>query len=89
MSNEYQKGYAAGRGKASKDKVELERLSETVQRLRHVENERRDRIYLSCLEMVVVHCDGWSLGGKKINDAKGYCKLAKIFMDNSISVLSL
>lgn len=88
MGNEYQKGYAAGRGKAGRDKAETESLVQTIQKLRHVENERRDRIYLRCLEMVVQHCDGWSFSDKKINDAKGYCKLAKIFMDNSINVLS-
>lgn len=70
QSQDYQKGYAAGRRKSESEF-----------------SPQKERIYLTCLQMVIEHCSNWEIAGKKINNAEGYCKLAKIFMDNSIKVL--
>ena len=44
-----------------------------------------ERIYMQCLDMALQHCNNWTIGKKKVNDADGYCQLAKVFADNSIS----
>lgn len=76
-SNEYQKGYAAGRRKVEHDRE-----------VRQALDERRERVYMQSLELVVKHCSEWQIDGKKIDSAKGYCRLAKIFADNAISSMS-
>lgn len=42
---------------------------------------------MKSLELVLKHCNNWQFGKKPINDAEGYCRLAKIFADHSISEL--
>jgi len=73
MSNslEYQKGYRAGRRKLLQKEREL----------------RKERVYLKCLDMALKYCSGWGINKKEINNAEGFCQLAKIFADNSISKL--
>jgi len=77
---EYQRGYSAGRKRSDLDRKELEKLKLAL-------DDRKERIYLKCLELVVRECRGWTIGGKKLNDAEAFCLLAKIFADNSISKL--
>jgi len=48
---------------------------------------KEERIYLHCLSMVLDKCTEWEINGKKIKNAEGYCKLAKIFARNSIEVI--
>ena len=75
---DYQRGYRAGR----------KNLEQRVESLRkELTESREERIYMQCLEMTLKHCSCWQVGGKTIEDAKGYCALAKIFADNSISKL--
>lgn len=81
----YSKGYAAGRAKHGDDIAALER---EIARLRHLDVEQKERVYMQCLEMALKHCAGWQIGGKTINNAEGYCKLAKVFAENSISELN-
>lgn len=77
-STEYQRGYVAGRKRSQTDfDVDEARKS------------RKERVYLKCLELSLKHCSGWTIGGEKINNAEGYCKIAKIFSDNSISKIDL
>ena len=76
----YQKGYAAGN--KNKKNEELDRF--------HKDNlDRYERVYLNCLELSLVNCNGWTIKGEKIKDAKGYCDIAKVFADNSISHINL
>jgi hypothetical protein len=82
---EYKKGYALG--KKSADKALLSEVTELRRKVLDLSTEKRERVYLGCLDAVLRNCSGWLVGGEKINDAKGYCKLAKIFADNSIEVL--
>ena len=59
-------------------------------RIKYLENEladkptKQERVFMQCLDMTLRNCDGWTIGKKKINDAEGYCKLAKIFADNAV-----
>ena len=46
---------------------------------------KKERIYMQCLDMTLSNCSGWAVDGKKIDSAQGYCSLAKIFADHSIS----
>lgn len=78
QSKDYQKGYAAGRKKVASEIDELKRLKMAV-------DEKKERVYMRCLEMTLKHCSGWRISGKAINNAEGYCRLAKIFADNAIS----
>ena len=78
---EYQRGYQAGIRRSNKDRQELEKLKLAL-------DEQKERIYMKSLELVLKHCTNWTIGSKEINDAQGYCKLAKIFADNSISKLN-
>lgn len=82
MSNtpEYQKGYQAGRKRSARDVEELKQMRLAL-------DERNERVYMKSLELALKHCGDWRIGKKPINDAEGYCKLAKIFADNSISIL--
>lgn len=77
---DYQRGYQAGRKKSQSDRAQLKLLQLAL-------DDQKERIYLKCLELVLRECRGWSLDNKKINDAEGYCYLAKVFADNSISKL--
>ena len=77
-SLEYQRGYVAGR-KRRKTDLDAE----------EARKNRKERVYLKCLELVLKHCSNWSLGGEKLSSAEGYCRLAKIFADNSISKIEL
>ena len=80
-TQDYSRGYQAGikKGAAGKQ-AEIDLLKEKI-------DERAERVYMRCLEIALKHCDGWSIGKKRIDSAEGYCKLAKIFADNSISVI--
>lgn len=49
-----------------------------------VVQSQQERVYLECLKMTLEHCKNWSFGDERINDAEGYCKLAKIFAQHSI-----
>jgi len=88
MTPDYQKGYKAGRKRSTVDAKEMQELRFKNEKLRQAMNDRRDNIYMQCLDMTLNHCNGWSIGDKTINSAEGYCRLAKIFADNSISTLS-
>jgi hypothetical protein len=77
-SRDYQRGYAAGR----------RRLDHEVRAI-DLTNARRERVYLKALELALEHCDGWSINGKKIDNAEGYCTLAKFFADNLISKMNI
>ena len=80
-TQEYSKGYSAGVKKGAADKqAEIDLLKAKI-------DERAERVYIRCLEMALKHCREWSIGGKRIDNAEGYCKLAKVFADESISVL--
>lgn len=81
---EYQRGYAAGRRKHERD---IKALKKQVSELSFKSNERQERIFMQCLEMTLKHCDGWTIGGAKIDNAERYCRLAKVFADNAISEL--
>ncbi len=81
QSNEYQKGYVAGRKKTEADLILQKEIAEKEQTNVQMKNER---VYLSCLALALEHCHGWSIGGKEIKDAEGYCTLAKVFAEYSI-----
>ncbi len=83
-SKECSRGYQAGRAKSNRDINALQKL---VIELEVKSNERQERVYMQCLALALNHCDNWTIGKKKINDADGYCSLAKVFADNSISKL--
>lgn len=72
---DYQKGYVAGKRKSDKDIAKLKA------------DEREERIYMKCLELALNNCNHWKIGKKPIDNAEGYCRLAKIFADNSIAEL--
>lgn len=42
---------------------------------------------MQTLEMVLKHCNNWTIGEKPINDAEGYCKIAKVFADKAIIMM--
>lgn len=75
-SNEYQKGYAAGRRRADADDLARERLA-----------RRKERVFMQSLELTLKHCKGWQINGKTISSAEGYCTLAKIFAQHAITAL--
>lgn len=70
---QYQKGYRAG---LKKGRLEAEA---------EMAAQRRERVYMQCLETVLKHCSGWSIAGKQIDNAEGYCTLARIFADHAIT----
>ena len=80
----YSRGYQAGRRKTATDIDEVKQLMERIDSLT---NQRRERIYLASLEVALKHCNSRAIGGKRIDNAEGYSKLAKIFTDNAISML--
>lgn len=85
MSNtkEYRKGYQAGRKYRD---AETDQLHQEVRELRRVDQQKREeRVYFNCLALALEHCQGWKIDKKRINNAEGFCTLAKIFADNSIS----
>lgn len=81
-TKEYARGYAAGKRKSAR---EIEGLKLEIKALGANVSERKERIYMKCLHMVLEHCGGWAVDGKEINNAKGYCTLARIFEKNAIS----
>lgn len=84
---EYQRGYAAGQRLANKKIKRLEVELEDLAKEFSASAKQNERVYLSCLEMAVKHCHGWKIGDEKVNNTQMYCKLAKSFADNSISIL--
>ncbi|MES1989266.1 MAG: hypothetical protein V4440_14775 [Pseudomonadota bacterium] len=85
MSSEsavYQRGYIAGRKKTEAD---LNKEREISDRLNNFREMQKERIYMACLELALKHCNEWAVGGKKVDSADGFCKLAKVFADNSIT----
>jgi hypothetical protein len=82
QTKDYQRGYVAGRKKTEAD---IQTEKEAHDRLNSIKALQRERVYLACLNMALQHCSNWSIGGEKIKDAAGYCKLAKVFAENSIT----
>lgn len=80
-TKDYSRGYAAGRKYAEKQIQEMRR---EIAKLSSSRLNKVEESYFRCLEIVLRECKGWSIGGKKIDSADGYCKLAKIFRDESI-----
>jgi hypothetical protein len=78
----YSRGYAAAERRADK---ELSDLGKKTELLEQIASKRQERIYMQCLGLALKHCSNWSIGDKPINNAEGYCRLAKIFTENSIS----
>lgn len=58
-----------------------------IERLAEQKPSKDERVFLHCLEVVLKHCNNWTVGKKPINDAEGYVKLARIFADNAIDVI--
>ena len=87
MSNtqEYSRGYQAGKNKNAKD---LEIAQRDLRELKLSTESKDERVYMKCLELALKHCGGWKIGDKKITNAEGYCRIAKIFAENSISEMS-
>lgn len=85
QTSDYQRGYA--RGKKSADKALLDEVRELRRQVSALQDAKRERVYLSCLDTVLRNCKGWKIGFEPIKDAKGYCTLAKVFTDNSIEVM--
>ena len=81
----YSKGYQAGKRKSAKDIAELTAEIRAIKRAKY--DVREERVFIQCLELVMKNCGHWTVGDKPLNNAQQYCKLAKIFTDNSISVL--
>lgn len=79
---EYQKGYA--RGKKSADDKLLAEVRALRHRVAELEQSQKEHFYLSCLDIVLRNCSGWSIAGEKIKDAAGYCRLAKVFTRHAI-----
>lgn len=77
-AREYQRGYQAGRKRRDID-------AEEIKLLRVKLDSRKDDIYMKCLELSLKYCGNWKIGKEPINNVGMYCKLAKIFLDNSIS----
>ena len=75
---DYAKGYAAGR-KCLKQ-ARADRAAELIEL-------RRERVFMKSLELTLKHCSGWRIEGKTINNAQGYCRLAKIFADHAITAM--
>ena len=47
---------------------------------------KEERVYMQCLNMTLEQCGStWKIGGKNVNSAEMYCKLAKAFADNAIT----
>jgi hypothetical protein len=85
MGIEYSKGYQAGVRRSAKD---IAGLTEEIRAIKKVKSDiREERVFIQCLELVMKNCGHWTVGEKPLNNAEQYCKLAKIFTDNSISVL--
>ncbi len=82
---EYSRGYQAGVKKNAKD---LEIAQRDLRQVKLSVERKDERVYMKCLELALKHCDGWKIDDKKINNTKGYCRLAKEFADNSISEMS-
>jgi len=78
----YQKGYDAGRRWAEKAirrlEIQVDRLEQNSQQSKH------ERAYYQCLDLALKHCSGWTIGGEKINNSEGYCKLADVLARNAI-----
>jgi hypothetical protein len=79
---DYSRGYQAGLKKKTSEVLELQK---EVSKLR---DEKRERVYLSCLRTVTANCSGWEMGGEKIDNTEKYTKLAEIFARHSIEILS-
>lgn len=79
---EYSQGYQAG---VRKGKSDIECLKKELAWRKASGDERRERVYMQSLGLVLKHCSGWKINDRTINDAEGYCALAKIFTDNSIA----
>jgi hypothetical protein len=83
---QYARGYQAGKKANAAQVTELQ--AEIAMLKAGGALTKRERMYVECLGVALQHCSGWSIGGKKINDSEGYAKLAKVFADHSITVLS-
>ena len=86
QSADYQKGYRAGSAKGSR---RLKEANELILHLRtqlaEANSQRKERVFLKCLELTLTHCKNWTIGGEQINNAQGYTRLASIFASESIS----
>ncbi len=84
-TKDYSRGYDAGKRRSA---TEVTQLKAELRTLGKMAESQKERVYIACLEMALKHCSGWQLDKKEINNAEGYCRLARIFMDNSISEIS-
>ena len=86
---DYQKGYAAGKRRAASEKADLIRTIDGLKKALVIGKEsQRERVFMRALEMVVANCNGWSIGGKEIANANGYCQLADVFTKHSIEQIN-
>jgi hypothetical protein len=83
-TQEYSRGYRAGRKKNEKD---VTRLQDELRTLKVKADERQERIYMQSLELALKYCSNWQIGGKPIKNAQGYCQMAKVFADNAITCM--
>ncbi len=83
-TQEYSRGYQAGRKKNEKD---VAKLQDELRLLKVKTDDRQERIYMQSLDLALKHCAGWQLGKKPVTTAEGYCKIAKVFADNSITCM--
>jgi predicted DNA-binding protein (UPF0251 family) len=88
----YQQGYTAGIKKAKADsKKEIEALRRQITELK-VQNAsykcgHKRKVFNNSLSLVLQHCRNWTIDGKEIKDAAGYCVLARIFTKESIAAI--
>jgi hypothetical protein len=90
MTKEYQRGYAAGRKKGKEDFAEeMGRVLGELELVKKAKaDERRERVFMQCLEMTLKHCSNWQIGGQAVDNAEKHCKLAGIFAKHSISEMT-
>lgn len=86
-STDYQKGYAAGSERVQQLKSRVAELEYLEESARKAVLDQKERVYMAALTLVLEHCRGWSVAGKAITDAKGYCDLADIFCTHSIEFI--
>lgn len=48
-----------------------------------------EALMLEALDIALRNCSGWTIGGKPIRNGTGYVKLARVFVDNLLSVSNL
>jgi hypothetical protein len=88
----YSNGYAAGKkyAKSERDRLirDIARLSDELKKKSPKINAQKERVYMQSLNMALEHCNGWLIGGKRINNAEGYCSLARVFTKESIRIIN-